>query len=141
MESVVEDLGLTRQSRRERVSTTKALEQEKMRRGGNVADGNRFVTLSQRSGEARNWEESDECDTDNVIEVRAVTLEAPRLDRTRRRPRTLTRAATRGNIKTRKGEGDALSIILSVVEELKSSNEEIMASNVKLKAELAEIKA
>jgi hypothetical protein len=71
----------------------------------------------------------------------AETLDAPRLDRTRRRPRIPTQVAARGNIKTRKGEGDALFIILSVVKELKSSNEEIKASNVELKAELAEIKA
>ena len=71
----------------------------------------------------------------------AETPDAPRPDRTRRRPRTPTRAAARGNIKARKGEGDALSIIISVVKELKSSNEEIKASNVELKAELAEIKA
>jgi hypothetical protein len=43
-----------------------------MKRGGKAADGNRFATLSQRSSEARNWEESDECDTDNVIEVMAM---------------------------------------------------------------------
>ena len=141
MERVVEDSVPTRQSRRERILTTKALEQDKMKRGGKAADGNRFVTLSQRSDEARNWEESDECDTDNVIEVMAETPDAPRPDRTRRRPRTPTRAAARGNIKTRKGESDALSIILSVVEELKSSNEEIKASNEELKTELAEIKA
>ncbi|KAH6675965.1 hypothetical protein B0J14DRAFT_561659 [Halenospora varia] len=36
--------------------------------------------------------------------------------------------AARGNIKTRKGEGDALFIILSMIEELKSSNEEIKTS-------------
>src|SRR5208282_2265397 len=79
--------------------------------------------------------------TDNVIEVIAEMPDAPRPDRTRHRLRTLTRAAARGNIKTTKGESDALSIILSVVEELKSSNKEIKASNVELKAELAEIKA
>ena len=71
----------------------------------------------------------------------AETPDAPRPDRTRRRPRTPTRVAARGNIKTRKGESDARSIILSVVKELKSSNEEIKASNVELKAELVEIKA
>jgi hypothetical protein len=53
MERVVEDSGPTRQSRRERVSTTKALEEEKTRRSGNVAD-NRFATLSQRFSEATN---------------------------------------------------------------------------------------
>jgi hypothetical protein len=141
MERVVEDSGATRQSRRERILTTKALEQEKMKRGGKVADGNRFATLSQRPSEARNWEESDECDTDNVIEVMAETPDAPRPDRTRRRPRTPTRAAARGNTKTRKEEGDVLSTILSVIEELRSSNEEIKTSNEELKAELAEIKA
>ena len=76
-----------------------------------------------------------------MIEVIAETLDALRPDRTRRRPRTLTRVAARGNIKTRKGESDVLSIILSVVKELKSSNEEIKASNVELKVELVEIKA
>lgn len=114
--------------------TTKALEQEKTKRGGKVADGNRFATLSQRSSEARNWEESDECDTDNVIEVMAETPDAPRPDRTRRRPRTPTRAAVRGNTKTRKEEGDVLFTILSVIEELRSSNEEIKTSNEELKA-------
>jgi hypothetical protein len=87
MERVVEDPGPTRQSRRERILTTRALEQDKMKRGGKGANGNRFATLSQRSSKARNWEESDECDTDNVIEVIAETLDALRLDRTRRRPK------------------------------------------------------
>lgn len=54
--------------------------------------------------------------------------------------RTLTRAGTEANIKTRKGESDALFVILSVVEELKSSNEDIKASNVELKTELADIR-
>lgn len=75
MERVVEDSGPTR---RKRISTTKALEQEKIKRGGNAADGNRFATLSQRASEARNWEESDECNTDNVIEVMVETPDAPR---------------------------------------------------------------
>ena len=106
MERVVEDSGPMRQSRRERILTIKALEQDKMKRSGKAIDGNRFATLSQRSSEARNWEESDECNTDNVIEVIIETLDALRPDRTRRRPRTLTRVAVRGNIKTRKGESD-----------------------------------
>jgi hypothetical protein len=46
-----------------------------MKRGGKAADGNRCATLSQRSSEARNWEESDECDTDNVIEVMAELID------------------------------------------------------------------
>ena len=54
--------------------------------------------------------------------------------------RTLTRAAAEANIKTRKGESDALFVILLVVEELKSSNEDIKASNLELKTELADIR-
>ena len=46
MERVVEDSGLTRQSCRERILTTKALEQDKMKRGGKAADSNCSVTLS-----------------------------------------------------------------------------------------------
>src|SRR4051794_40373271 len=102
MDRVVEDSGPTRQSRRGRVLTTKALEQEKMKHGGNAVDGNRLATLSQRSSQARNWEESDEYDTDNVIEVRPRTPDAPRPDRTQRRPRTPTGAAARDSAKTRK---------------------------------------
>ncbi|KAG9244643.1 hypothetical protein BJ878DRAFT_479959 [Calycina marina] len=107
---------------------TKALELDKMKRSGKAADGNCFATLSQRSGEARNWEESDEYDTDKVIEVMAEAPDAPRPDHTQRRPRTPARAVTRDNTKANKGKGDTLSIILSVVEELKNSNEEIKAT-------------
>ncbi|KAG9240477.1 hypothetical protein BJ878DRAFT_483816 [Calycina marina] len=141
MEREVENSGPTHQSRRERVPTTKALELDKTKRSGKAADDNPSAILSQRFGEARNWEESDEYDTDNVIEVTAEASDAPRPDCTRRRPRIPTRAATRGNAKAKKVESDTLSIILSVVEELKSSNEEIKTSNAELKAELAEIRA
>ncbi|KUJ15067.1 uncharacterized protein LY89DRAFT_720466 [Mollisia scopiformis] len=106
------------QSLRERILKTKALELEEMKRVGEIADRNRFATLSQRSSEARNWQESDECDTDNVIEVMAETSDAPRRpDRTRLRPGVPTRAAAGGNTRTRKGESDALSIIFSMIEE------------------------
>lgn len=122
MEMGREEAGPTRQSRRERTLTTKALEQEKRKHGGESRDGNPFTTLSQRSGEARDWEESDECDTDNMIEVIAETPNAPRPSRTQRRPRIPTQATARSNTRTRKAKSDVLSIILSVIEELKSSN-------------------
>ncbi|KAG9239810.1 hypothetical protein BJ878DRAFT_547047 [Calycina marina] len=89
MDRVAEEAGATRQSRRERILTTKALEQEMMKHGGNVDDGNRFATLSQRSSEARNWDESDKDNTDNVIEVRPGTPDAPRPDEKRGMRRTV----------------------------------------------------
>jgi hypothetical protein len=82
---------------------------------------------------------SDECDTDNVIEVMTETANGTRLNPTRRRPRTPTQASLRDNTRNRKADNDTLSIILSVIEELNSSKQEVRASNVEFRAELAEI--
>ena len=81
MEAVAEATGPTRQSRRERTLTVKALELEGRKHGGKYGDGSSIATLSQRSNESREWNESDECITDNGIEVRAVTPDAPRPSR------------------------------------------------------------
>ncbi|KAH6699904.1 hypothetical protein BKA61DRAFT_582752 [Leptodontidium sp. MPI-SDFR-AT-0119] len=134
MERVVEDSTLTRQSRRERTKTPKALELEKRRHGGKSVNGNLFGTLSQRLSAAKDWDESNESDTDDVIEVRDGTPDAPRPNRTRRRPKNLSHASTRESTRTEEAEGGLLSTILSAIEEVK-------ASNVELIVELAEVKA
>jgi hypothetical protein len=126
METVVESAGSTRQTRRERTKTPKALELEKRKHRGNSS---------------KDWDESNKSDTDDVIEVRDETPDAPRPNRTRHRPKTLSHATTRGYTMTEEIEGDLLSTILSAIKELKRSNEEVKASNVELIAELVEVKA
>jgi hypothetical protein len=49
-----------------------------MKHGVKSADDNPVATLSNRSSEGRDWDESDERDIDNAIEVRAETPDAPR---------------------------------------------------------------
>jgi hypothetical protein len=68
------------------------------------------------------------------------TLDAPRPNRTRRRPKTPTIALARDNTTTRKADGDALTIILAVIEELKVSNQEVKVELAEVKAQLAETK-
>ncbi|KAH9204175.1 hypothetical protein DL95DRAFT_418463, partial [Leptodontidium sp. 2 PMI_412] len=117
MERVVEDSTLTRQSRRERTKTPKALELEKRRHGGKSVNGNLFGTLSQRPSAAKDWDESNESDTDDVIEVRDGTPDAPRPNRTRHRPKNLSNASTGESTRTEEAEGGLLSTILSAIEE------------------------
>lgn len=49
-----------------------------MKHGVKSGDDNPVATLSKRSSEGRDWDESDERDIDNAIEVRAETPDAPR---------------------------------------------------------------
>ncbi|KAH6691790.1 hypothetical protein BKA61DRAFT_684225 [Leptodontidium sp. MPI-SDFR-AT-0119] len=141
MERVVEDPALTRHSRRERTKTPKALELEKRRHGGKSVNGNLFETLSQRPSAAKDWDESNESDTDDVIEVRDGTPDAPRPNRTRRRPKNLSHASTGESTRTEEAEGGLLSTILSAIEEVKASNVELIAELAEVKAQLVEAKA
>jgi hypothetical protein len=81
----VEDAGQTRQSRRPRVKTSKAIELENSRRQhGNSIDTDPFASQSQRS--------NGESGTDNAIKVAAEVPSTSRPNRVQNRPRTLLRA-------------------------------------------------
>jgi hypothetical protein len=147
MEVVAEEAGPTRQLRRERTLTTKALELEGTKRGGKSGEVISIATPSQRSSDPREWNESDEYNSDDGIEVRPETPDAPRPSRVRQRPRTPSRPTAGGNIGPKTTKGDPLSTILAAIEELKNSNAEIKATNAELSAgarqllkELAEVR-
>ena len=90
MEVVAEEAGPTRQSRRERTLTTKALELEGTKRGGKSGEVISIAIPSQKSSESSEWDESDGYNTDDGIEVRAETPDAPRLSRTQIAERLLS---------------------------------------------------
>jgi hypothetical protein len=147
MEVVAEEAGPTRQLRRECTLTTKALELEGTKRGGKSGEVISIATPSQRSSDPREWNESDEYNSDDGIEVRPETPDAPRPSRVRQRPRTPSRPTAGGNIGPKTTKGDPLSTILAAIEELKNSNAEIKATNAELSAgarqllkELAEVR-
>ena len=147
MEVFAEEAGLTRQSRRERTLTTKAMEQERMKHGGKSGDGISIATLTQTSNESREWKESDEYETEGAIEVRVETPDAPRPSRILRRPKTPSRPTVRSDTGAKMTKSDPLSTILAAIEDLKSSNAELKAANAELRTgtrelmkELAEVK-
>jgi hypothetical protein len=121
---VEEDTGPTRQSRRERVPTTKAAEQKKM-----------GTTIG------REWEDSDEDSMGDVIEAQMDVPKAPRPARRQYQLGTPSQPAKRGRPK---GSGatknDPLATILAIIEELKTSNMELKAAMGDLMEELAEVK-
>jgi hypothetical protein len=86
MERLVEDSALTRQSRRERRKTPKAFVTRKDKAAEKSVDGNLFGALSQRSSTAKDWDESNEIDTDKV-EVRDEPPDRRDRNHTRRRAR------------------------------------------------------
>jgi hypothetical protein len=134
MEVVVKETGPTRQSRRERTLTTKALELEGTKQGEKSGAVISIVTPSQRSSEPSEWNESDEHNSDDGIVVRAETPDAPRPRRVRRRPTTPPRPTAGCNMGAKTTKDDPLSSILIAIEELKSSNAEIKATNAELSA-------
>jgi hypothetical protein len=119
------DTGPTRQSRRERVPTTKAAEQEKT-----------------RTTTGREWEDSDEDPMGDVIEAEMDVPKAPRPPRRQYQLGTPPQPAKRGRPK---GSGatnnDLLATILATIGELKSSNAELKAAIGDLMEELAEVKS
>jgi hypothetical protein len=72
----MEDSALTRQSPRERTKARKVLELGKRKHSGKLVTGNLFRSLSQRLSTAKDWDESNESDTNDVIEVRDETPDA-----------------------------------------------------------------
>jgi hypothetical protein len=121
---VEEDTGPTRQSRRERVPTTKAAEQEKM-----------GTTIG------REWEDSDEDSMGDVIKAQMDVPKAPRSAHRQYQLGTPSQPAKRGRPK---GSGatknDPLATILAIIGELKTSNMELKAAMGDLIEELAEVK-
>jgi hypothetical protein len=55
-----------------------------------------------------------------------------------RRPKTPTLASARGSTITRKADGDVLAMVLAVIEELKSSDQEVKSRLAETEAQLAE---
>lgn len=139
----MEDAGQTRQSRRSRIKTSKAIELENSRKQhGNSVDTDPFASQSQRSNRAGNRDGSDESGTDNAIEVVAEVPSAPRPNRVQIRPRTLLRTEkTIVGGRTEENEmRDAIASILVAMEDLKASNGRLHKSNGELKAGNEELK-
>jgi hypothetical protein len=158
----VEDAAQTRQSRRQRIKTSKAMELENQRKqDGNPVRSGPFAWQNQRSNEAWDQGENYESATGSGLEV--AIPDAPRPIRIQNRPRTppRRRAVT---FKGWKGASDkkTLASIFGALEDLKAgntklredyteikagnaeliaSNAEIIASAGELMKELAEIKA
>jgi hypothetical protein len=132
----VEDAGQTRQSRRPRVKTSKAIELENSRRQhGNSIDTDPFASQSQRSNRAWDQDGNGESGADNAIEVAAEVPSTPRPNRVQNRPRTVLRAektTVRGRTEENEMK-DAIASILAAMEDLKASNGRLHVSNSELR--------
>ena len=144
MGSEVEELAQTRQSRRPRIKTSKAIELEKSGRRRGLATANPYATLSQEGLDRTRWDESNESDASSTIEVMPEARNAPRLTHARTGLQTSPPYRRMGASKPTKAaheKMDMLAMILAAMQDLKDGYAELRASHVGLKASNNELKA